>query len=204
MGGRAPQPVAVASSVQRKSQIHKVIADEMENWREFGRQLKISDSVLSNLDQQSDKDISTNTHRIMELVEARRPDNIVDQFVEALAAIERMDIIKKIRIISNQWNDVKRSTRTWQQLYSIAREKYRSKMEWMKAMIVIIILRYIDTTTIWNYIFFKLCSIFTRIFVTFWNVGINGQRWSNNCVKMFALEIVWSIIIFCREFISNI
>lgn len=69
----------------------------MENWREFGRVLNISDSVLFNLDRQIDREIPTITRRILEMVEARRPDNLLNQLIEALETIGRKDIIRKIR-----------------------------------------------------------------------------------------------------------
>lgn len=93
---------AVINFNTKKSQIYKVIADAMENWREFGRELNLSESVLLNLDRQSDRDIPTITHRILEMVEARRNDNFFNHVIEALEANGRKDIIKKIRSILNQ------------------------------------------------------------------------------------------------------
>lgn len=88
--------------IAKKSQIYKVIANEMENWREFGRELNISEPVLHNLDRQFDRDIPTITRQILELVEARQTENIFEQIIEALEENGRNDIIKRIKIILNQ------------------------------------------------------------------------------------------------------
>lgn len=69
-------------------------------WREFGRELNISESVLDNFDRQSD--IPTITRRILELTEQRRTNNVVEQLIEALAEIGRNDLVKQIKIILNQ------------------------------------------------------------------------------------------------------
>lgn len=73
-----------------------------ESWKEFGRELKLSESVLFNLDRQSDREIPTITRRILEMAEATRPDNLLNQLIEALDAIGRKDIIRKIRKILNE------------------------------------------------------------------------------------------------------
>lgn len=74
----------------------------MENWREFGRELNLSEPVLLNLDRKFDKDIATITRQILELVEARRTDNIIEQLIGALEENGRNDIIKKIKTILKQ------------------------------------------------------------------------------------------------------
>lgn len=105
--GAGAHPHTSVASVQskfiaKKSQIYKVIANEMENWRDFGRELNLSEPVLHNLDRQCDRDIPTITRRILELVEARQTDDIIQQVIEALRENRRNDIVKKIKTILSQ------------------------------------------------------------------------------------------------------
>lgn len=105
-GGRALPHTSVANVqskfIAKKSQIYKVIANEMENWREFGRELNVSEPELHSLDRKFDKDIATITRQILELFEARRTDNIIEQLIGALEENGRNDIIKKIKTILKQ------------------------------------------------------------------------------------------------------
>lgn len=96
-------PWMLSKSNQKKSQVYKLIANGIINWRDFGRELGISESMLHNLDRTSERNIPTIIYRILEFVEEGRADNIiVDQLIEVLKECGQNTLVNKIRKIMYQ------------------------------------------------------------------------------------------------------
>lgn len=101
-GGDAhPTIIAVTDKSKfnsKKSHIYKLIANEMDDWRRFGRELNIPESTLTNLDRIAD--IPTIIHRILEFAEERHSaDNMLDQLINALTNSKRKDVVKEMKIM---------------------------------------------------------------------------------------------------------
>lgn len=82
---------------KNRKEIHKLIIDEVIEWRFFGRLLDISDSELGHWAAEYRGSIKLITFRILDEAEKKYANQTVLKILEALEGIRRKDIANKIR-----------------------------------------------------------------------------------------------------------
>lgn len=66
-------------------------------WKDLGRELELSESMLVNLESQFNKDIKSITHQILLNAEEKYKDDIVIKLCDALSNARRSDLARFVR-----------------------------------------------------------------------------------------------------------
>lgn len=101
--GRRQAPAAHKEAIKpSKSLLFKHIAKEMDAWRDFARELDITEAKIMELEE-SRLDIATITHRILALAEQIHGDQLHARIREALVEIKRKDIVRQL-VSKGMWS----------------------------------------------------------------------------------------------------
>lgn len=80
-----------------KRKIYSHIANDMDKWRNFARELEISESRLVNLEGQFNRDIISITHQILLIAEEKFQREMPVKLCEALAKARRGDLARYVK-----------------------------------------------------------------------------------------------------------
>lgn len=79
--------------------IFQIVCDYIEDWRDFGRCLDITDSDLNRIgfDQSLHNNIKLMTNRILEQAQQQFGDGFIEKLCTALEDARRKDILRKLK-----------------------------------------------------------------------------------------------------------
>lgn len=82
----------------QRHEIFKIVCDNIEDWRDFGRCLDITEGDLKGMgfDQSLHNNIKLMTNRILEQAEKRFGNRFKDMLCNALIEARRKDILRKL------------------------------------------------------------------------------------------------------------